>query len=305
MTIESHATDAGPSDLDRAAPAPILVVEDDPAFSKLMQKRLMAHGYEVLLARDGLEGLEFCRLHRPDLVLSDWMMPKMNGVDLCEEIRKTKGLENTYIILISSKADTGERVRGFDAGADDYLVKNCDPEELQARIRVGLRVRELQKALERQARVDDLTGLWNRAYFYERLSEEIPRVQRYGKPLTVAMIDLDGFKGVNDTFGHLAGDGALVFAAELLMTHSRTVDVVGRYGGDEFVIAFVETDPKTAVVVMERIRKEIADHPFQWEGRTARFGMSFGMADLGPNRATPDLLLRAADEALYEMKRGS
>ncbi len=303
MTIEPDSIDSRPESLDEATAPPILVVEDDPAFSKLMQKRLVAQGYEVLLARDGMEGLEFCRRHHPDLVLSDWMMPKMNGVDLCEEIRKTKGLENTYIILISSKADTGERVRGFDAGADDYLVKNCDPEELQARIRVGLRVRELQRELERQARVDDLTGLWNRAYFYERLSEEIPRALRFGKPLTIAMIDLDGFKGVNDTYGHLAGDGALRFAAELLTTHCRAVDIVGRYGGDEFVIAFVETEPQTAVLVMERIRQEIADAPFQWEGETARFGLSFGMADLGPDRSTPDLLLRAADDALYEMKR--
>ena len=291
-----------PSDV--SSDRPILVIEDDPNFAKITRKRLEMNGFDVVCAADGEEGLALCLEHEPDIVLSDWMMPKMDGVALCRAIRANARIQHTYVIMISNKADTGERVRGFDAGADDYLIKTCEPEELYARLRAGIRIRNLQRELQRQAWIDGMTRLYNRAFFYERVEEELNRSVRYRQPLTVAMIDLDDFKIINDTRGHLAGDAAILHAAAALQASCRDSDVVCRYGGDEFAILFVNADPEHARGVMERVREGLASAPFAWEGEQMPFGMSYGLAqaDLDSPPA-PDAFIESADAALYEMKR--
>jgi len=297
-------TDHHPIDDALRSDRPILVVEDDPNFAKITRKRLEMNGFKVLCAEDGQQGLELCLEHQPDIVLSDWMMPKMDGVELCQAIRRDQRTHHTYVILISNKADTGERVRGFDAGADDYLVKSCDPEELYARLRAGLRIRTLQRELQRQAWIDGMTRLYNRAFFYERVEAELGRAVRYLDPLTVAMIDLDNFKTINDTRGHLAGDAAILYAAQSIQGSCRDSDIVCRYGGDEYAVLFVNADTDHSRSVLERIRQGFKTRPFIWDGEVLEFGLSYGLAQANhDNPQAPDAFIGQADAALYEMKR--
>ena len=304
MTTSDPSTADTPEGRPTSGVSSVLIVEDDPNFARIMTKRLQMNGFEVISASDGLQGFEHCVAHRPEIVLSDWMMPRMDGVALCRAIRETPTIAHTYFILISNKADTGERVRGFDAGADDYLVKTCDPEELYARIRVGFRIRALQRQLQMQAWVDAMTGLYNRSYFYQRADDELRRASRYGEPLVAAMIDLDDFKQINDTRGHLAGDAAIRHAAQAIQANCRETDVVCRYGGDEFGILFVRTDRGLAEQILRRIQKHLDDEPFTWEGTAQPFGLSFGLAEAERGGILdPDVLIQRADTALYEMKR--
>ena len=294
MTERGNERGGGPAGTERAQ-GPILVIEDDPNQALIMRKRLERKGFEVISAADGEEGLELCLQREPDIVLSDWMMPRRDGVSVCREIRKTPQIEHTYVILISNNADAGERVRGLDAGADDYLEKTCDLEELYARIRAGFRIRGLQRELQRQTRIDPMTRLFNRGFFFERVDAELRRLARYQQPLTVAMIDLDDFKIINDTRGHLAGDAAIRHAAKSIQIGCRDSDVVSRYGGDEFAVLFVSADESHARAVMDRISTEIDLNPFRWEGESLRYGLSYGIAvaDLESPPAPDDFINQA------------
>ena len=288
---------------DESAPL-VLVVEDDRASAIIVRKRLENDGIRVLTAVDGAMGLQLARQHQPDLIVTDWCMPKLDGPSLCEALRRDPSMATTYIIILSSRTEPAERVEGLRRGADDYLGKDKNHEELVARVQAGLRIRTLQKQLTAQARTDVLTGLINRGHFRERLVEELERSRRYGEVVTLAMIDLDRFKEINDTAGHPAGDAALCFATRLLQEECRNTDLVCRYGGDEFAVLFMNADSQKASSILERIRGMLADNPFQFENELHPFGLSYGLSEVNPDLVVePDELIRLADEALYVMKR--
>lgn len=283
---------------------PILLVEDDPSFSRILTKRLEMNGFEVMHARDGRAGLEMALEKRPDLIITDWMMPKMDGLTMVREIRKSPQLCGVYVVMVSNKADTDEKVRGFDCGADDYLPKDCDNEELLARIRAGMRIRGLQQALVEQVRVDPLTRLYNRGHFFERLEEELRRMRRYEQQLTVAMIDLDEFKNINDSLGHLAGDGAIRYVSNVIRDSCRETDVVARYGGDEFAIMFLNAGAQHAAAVLSRLNDHLEAYPFRFDGSAIVIRTSWGIAQADPTTLpAPDDLVHQADRRLYEMKK--
>lgn len=282
---------------------PILVVEDDTAYRRVLCRRLQANGFDVFSACDGAEGLELAREKQPDVIITDWMMPGMDGLSLIEHVRRDVELAPTYIVLLSHKVETDEKVRALDRGADDYLVKACETDELIARVRAGMRVRVLQRELLHQASIDGLTGLVNRRQFFSRLDEELRRSERYEQSVALAMIDLDELKTINDTYGHLAGDAAIRHAAEIIEQECRATDVVARYGGDEFAVLFISADAAHAVAVLTRISDELARRPLRRDGHAIHVGLSYGIAsidDLESRRA--DDFVQLADEALYEMK---
>ncbi len=282
----------------------VLLVEDDRHVALTMSKRLERRGYEVHVARNGHEGLEKARELEPDVILSDWMMPGMDGMEMCRTIRETPELEGVYIIIISNKHETEERVRGFDEGADDYLAKDCAGEELCARIRAGMRIRRLQRELQRRAQVDGLTELYNRTHLFERLEQELRRAARYREPITACMVDLDDFKDINDRHGHLAGDAALRHVAAVLLANCRETDIVARFGGDEFAILFTNSDEEAARAVVERIVGDIATKRLVYHDQDIPMGLSFGLKEANLDAVPrPDDFIAAADAALYEMKR--
>ncbi|MEE9392116.1 MAG: diguanylate cyclase [Planctomycetota bacterium] len=289
--------------VDESAPL-VLVVEDDRASAIIVRKRLECDGIRVLMAVDGAIGLKLAREHKPDLIVTDWCMPKLDGPSLCEALRRDPAMATTYIIILSSRSEPAERVEGLRRGADDYLGKDKNHEELVARVQAGLRIRALQKQLTAQARTDVLTGLINRGHFRERLVDEIERSRRYGELMSLAMIDLDRFKEINDTAGHPAGDAALCFATRLFQQECRGTDLICRYGGDEFAILFMNADSERASSILERIRAELAENPFEFEDSRYPFGLSYGLSEINPDLSIdPDEIIRLADEALYVMKR--
>lgn len=280
----------------------VLVVEDDPTCALVVKRRLELEDFRVLEAGDGREGLRMAREHQPDVIISDWMMPHMDGPSLCEAIREDRVLASSYIIILSNRTERSERIEGLQRGADDYLAKEANHDELVARVQAGLRIRSLQKQLEHRARHDGLTGLMNVEAFHDQIALEIDRARRFGHPLAVIMADLDDFKRINDEAGHSAGDAAIRYAADLLAANSRPQDLTARVGGDEFAVAFIEAGADEARRIMERVVGLLRDEPFRYEGETQRFGMSFGVAELGVDGETAEALLRVADEGLYAMK---
>ncbi len=283
---------------------PILIVEDEPAFERILRKRLESSGYQVISASDGEEGLEKAKQHSPDVILSDWMMPKMTGLELCAAIRACPELEGAYVIMLSNKADSDERVMGINQGADDYLMKTCDVGELLARIGAGVRIRKLQKELLLRSQIDGMTELYNRTFFFHRIEEELRRAGRYEHKTTLCMVDLNDFKLINDDYGHLAGDAAILRVAEVLRLNCRETDIVARYGGDEFAILFTESDEETARLVMQRIEEQLMSESFAFEGLDLCVNLSFGLAEASPEAIpSPDELVAEADERLYEMKK--
>ena len=287
----------------------ILVADDDPISRRVIEACLTGAGYEVSVASDGAEALEMIGSpESPRLLVLDRTMPHVDGVDVCRAIRK-KGLEpDVYIILVTAKGQQDEIVEGFEAGADDYMTKPFDIGELAARVRTGVRIVERQleliasrEQLRAEAMYDSLTGLLNRAAFFDLFEKEIARAQRYETPLALIMADLDNFKETNDRYGHIAGDVVLVEVARRLRTSMRVSDSVGRYGGEEFVIVAPGCTSNAATLLAERFRLGVSAKPIILGTESILVTMSFGVA------GTVDItkangLLRAADEALYRAK---
>jgi diguanylate cyclase (GGDEF)-like protein len=291
----------------------ILIADDNAPFRASLQLILGQWGYEVVSAADGAEAWR--RLQEQDgprLAVLDWVMPGLDGVQVCREVRRRAGLRYVYVILLTGRADPQDLVGGLEAGADDYLVKPVDVYELRARLRTGRRILDLQEqllaaheVLRHQATHDPLTGLWNRAVTLDRLERELARCRREGKAVGVLMIDADHFKALNDAHGHLAGDAALREISRRLTLGVRPYDTVGRYGGEEFLLVLPDCDATTLSHLGERLRHAIAaaplDLPEGLVGVTISVGgAASGAADGGDAAA----LVRAADAALYRAKRG-
>ncbi len=292
--------------------AQILVADDSPLFRDMLQKMLLEWGYQVIVVSDGQQAWDSLRQpNGPRLALLDWMMPGMEGAEVCRKVRATVHDRYIYMLLFSVRADLQDVVKGIESGADDYIVKPFQVDELRARLVAGQRVLALQdelvearEALRERATRDGLTGLWNRTAIFDILQNELARSNRSGEPLIVLMADLDGFKPVNDEFGHMAGDAVLRQAAGRMRASVRRYDAVGRYGGEEFLIVLPGCELPGGLVQAERIRNAIAAETFRLEDTEIKLTCSLGAACAMPpaiNHA--DDLVRQADAALYRAKR--
>jgi diguanylate cyclase (GGDEF)-like protein len=289
----------------------ILIAEDDPISRRMLQAFLSKWGYQVDAVADGAEA--WAILEQPDapqLAVLDWMMPGLEGPQVCRRVRELAERPYTYILLLTARGQKDDLLRGLESGADDYLTKPFDAQELRARLRVGERILDLQSSLitareelRFRATHDVLTGIPNRATVLEAAQRECSRQVREGGPFSVIILDLDHFKHINDTYGHLCGDQVLREAARRLTVCVRTYDTVGRYGGEEFLVVAPTTDGPGSLALAERIRQAIEDPPVETENGPVHITVSCGVAssDRDSPLAAGDLL-RLADEALYRAK---
>lgn len=289
----------------------ILIADDSIVSRHLLEATLRKWGYEVMVACDGAEALELLqREDAPALIILDWMMPGMTGVEVCRRIRQRGREPYIYILLLTSKSQKEDLIEGMDAGADDYITKPFDESELQVRLRAGRRLVDLQaellkarEELREQATRDSLTGLRNRSAILNELTRELARAQRESRPLGVVIVDLDHFKRVNDTYGHLAGDQVLREAARLMQNGIRQYDSIGRYGGEEFLILFPGCYEGDSYAQAERLRKQIGAADTRVNEILLRITASFGVTTALPGQNwTAEALIRKADEALYVAK---
>ncbi|MCK5558234.1 MAG: diguanylate cyclase [Candidatus Hydrogenedentes bacterium] len=294
----------------------VLVAEDDPVSRKLLTRMLTSSGYEVTTACDGQEAWDLLQKNEIQLVVCDWMMPRMSGIELCSNTRSSRFSRYVYTVLVTSRDNKEDMIAGLTQGADDYITKPVERGELVARLRVGERMIRLEQALKRekeearrQATRDVLTGLYNRRYFEEFVELEVVRSKRYGREIAFVMIDVDNFKAVNDVAGHAAGDSVLMAVAALLEKGVRGNDVVVRYGGDEFLVLLPETSDEGARIVVARLRgithEGLADEQRRLitAGFSGKLDISCGIAIWSPNRdETVQQVLARADAAMYSDK---
>jgi len=289
----------------------ILIAEDDPVSRRLLEVKLVKWGYEVVVTRDGNEAWQALQAEdAPGLAILDWMMPGMDGIEVCRRIRREGRDLYTYIILLTALQQDEDLVTGMDAGADDYITKPFKSNELKVRLRAGRRIIDLQheliaarEALRERATRDPLTGLWNHEEILRILEQELKRADREGLSVSVIMADLDHFKKVNDTYGHMTGDAVLRMAAKRMLAAFRNYDAVGRYGGEEFLIVLPGCDNRCAAVSAERLRlcigKEAMDTPEGMIPVTISLGIA---ASWKEKRLDVTSIVQNADAALYRAK---
>jgi len=289
----------------------VLIADDEAISRRLLESLLRRWGYDVVVANDGLEASRILQLPgAPKLVVFDWMMPGLDGAQLCREVRERKQDPYTYILLLTGKRAKGDVIEGLEAGADDYITKPFEPQELKVRMRTGKRILCLQdqliaarEALRDMAMHDSLTGLCNRAAILESLVAEVSRVQRQGSSLGIVLADLDNFKTINDTYGHHVGDEVLRQTANVLERSTRPYDCVGRQGGEEFLIILPGCNEMNAASQAERLRASVGQLSIDTPNGPARVTLSMGVTVFEQGAETaPDVLLRTADEALYRAK---
>jgi two-component system, cell cycle response regulator len=293
----------------------ILVAEDHPATRQLLEKLLSKAGYMVTTAGNGREALDrFTQVFHP-LVLVDWSMPELSGLELCTALRKAPSDRYVYIIFLTARDSKRDVIKALETGADDYVTKPFNPDELMARIKTGIRILALERSLKEaneeikmMSNLDPLTRVYNRRYLNEHLEQEVKRSLRYGHPLHLALCDIDHFKSINDTYGHQTGDAVLIAFADLVKSFIRDkVDWVARYGGEEFVLVFPETDAPGAYKVAERLRESAAQQIYQVSGHSIHMTVSLGVSGFHPDSRqgsiSSDFLLGEADRGLYQAKK--
>lgn len=284
----------------------VLVIDDDPFSAGLIDSCLRSAGFMSATCSDAERALEVINSELPDLIILDVVMPKIDGFDLCRRVRSHPALQFTPIIFVTRKGDVEQRVRGLDVGGNDYIAKPFEPQELIARVRSHLiRLAALREVAIR----DGLTRCYNHKYFKVRLTQEIARAKRYKSALTIGMLDVDHFKTVNDSYGHIAGDAVLAHLSGIVVASVRSTDVVGRYGGEEFGLLLVQAGSDEATIITNRLRERVAKQRFPLpELPTSMSGpadipvtVSIGVAQLIESDDLESLLHRA-DQALYEAK---
>jgi diguanylate cyclase (GGDEF)-like protein len=289
----------------------ILVAEDNPVFQSMLRNMLSKWDFEVVMADNGADAWRILQeTQPPPLAILDWMMPGMDGVEVCRRLRESARQRYVYVILLTAKTEQRDLVEGMEAGADDYVTKPFNTHELRVRLRAGRRILDLQEqlllaqdALREQATHDGLTALWNRTTVLEILQKETARAERESTPLAVIMADLDYFKRINDTYGHLAGDAVLRETARRMNGTVRTYDSVGRYGGEEFLVVLPNCDASGAMAQAERLRECVGATPISTTLGDIPVTCSLGLswtAHIQPGAAKT--LLRSADSALYAAK---
>jgi diguanylate cyclase (GGDEF)-like protein len=297
----------------------ILVIDDDPETARLLRTWFKGRDYDIHDASNAVEGLKLAVRSDPDIILLDIRMPGMDGLATARHLKTDPVTRSIPVILLTACHQVNVKVEGFASGADDYVTKPFEFEEVDARIRAMLRKRELYVKLEGTVRdlhatnkqleellvVDEKTGLYNYRQFRQKLEEEWLRAERYGTPLSLIMLDLDDFKKLNDTWGHLAGDRALQEFATLVAGGARATDMAARYGGEEFAIILPHTNGSMAVRVAERIREAARQFVFLADEHPQGITVSAGVATFPSSDGvdSPDALIRVADQALYAAKK--
>jgi two-component system, cell cycle response regulator len=286
----------------------VLVAEDSRVVRGILRRQLEPHGFRVVEADDGEQAVAVCRRDRPDVVLLDVEMPRMDGYGVLATIKDEPGMAGVPIVFVTARVTTEDVVEGLGLGAHDYLRKPFEPSELLARVHAALRTKHLQDELRLRnteldvmSRTDSLTGLHNRRHLEERLEELASLLRRHGGELAVLLVDVDRFKRINDQHGHATGDAVLRTLAQRLRDGIRAEDVPGRWGGEEFLVLLPATGPRGALDAGERVRSAVAAEPFglghQQLGVTVSVGVAAGV-DGGWEE-----LVRRADAALYEAKQ--
>lgn len=289
----------------------VLVADDEIVSRRLIETSVRRWGYEPVVAKDGLEASQILQsAEAPKLAILDWMMPGLDGIQLCRELRKTKSESYVYVLLLTAKQAQSDVVEGLEAGADDYISKPFDPRELRVRLRSGKRVLYLldqlttaRDTLRELAARDPLSGLWNHSSIIDLLVNEITRTERQETCVGVVLVDLDHFKSVNDTYGHLVGDHVLREAAQVMSSLIRPYDAVGRLGGEEFLVVLPGCDEINAVSHAERLRLALNRVTVGTTSGPLQFTASFGVTVVQPGtRVDAQTAIHIADSAMYAAK---
>jgi diguanylate cyclase (GGDEF)-like protein len=297
----------------------ILIADDEPVSRLLLKRVVEQNEHECIVATNGVEAWERLQADRVDVVITDWLMPEMDGPELCARIRSLPGESYTYVILLTSLGDREHFLEGMQAGADDHLAKPLDSAQLRARLLAAERVLSLHgrlaqqnaalaalnQALAESARTDPLTGLGNRLRMWEDLRVTHSQLERYGARYAVALCDIDHFKAFNDRYGHLAGDEALRLVAQLIAEQCRGSDRAYRYGGEEFLILLPGQDEAGATTALNRIREAVQEHriPHASSSVADVVTISGGVVAAEPgSSSSPEEVVGRADEALYQAK---
>lgn len=292
----------------------LLIVDDSPTIRQTIKDAVTAHGMfsTILEAKDGMEALKLFFNNKIDFVVTDVMMPKVDGYKFISTIKNSElGRDIPVIMLSASRKEFVDKLKGFNMGASDYIVKPFDGSELLARINVFLKIQELQNELKKKNALleqlsitDTLTGLYNRRYFYEHINMHTAHVKRHPGTFGCLMIDIDHFKSINDTYGHDVGDKILKSVSGIMVREMRSGEVLARFGGEEFIVCLCEANEKEAVVAAERMRKAVEDANLAEDDNPVKVTVSIGVV-IYPQQGleNSDNVIKAADEALYHAKR--
>ena len=281
----------------------ILIAEDDLVQRRFLQVMLSRSGRDVIAVSDGQQAWDMLQTEHIRMVITDWIMPEVSGLELVRKIRSSAFPNYTYLILLTSKDTRNSIVEGLEAGADDYLTKPFDKDELMARLSIGERILELETRLQEMAIHDSLTGLLNRRALYAKIQVEMNRATRELSPISMIMLDIDHFKSINDRYGHQAGDKALCMTSEVLLQNKRAYDAIGRWGGEEFLVLLPRTGMTDARTVAERFRSAIASARLSLaDGRGVRFTVSLGVSSVMDGHIDIEALIHQADAAMYLAK---
>jgi two-component system, cell cycle response regulator len=289
----------------------IVVADDDGIARQMLVTILLQAGYQVDAVDDGQEAIELVGRGGVDLVLLDIVMPRLSGLEACRLLKAMTVETFLPVVLVTAKTDTASRVEGLKIGADDYVCKPFEEEELLARVGAMLRIKRLHDHLaaerahiEQLSIHDEMTGLYNYRYLFTRLNEEFKRAERYHEPFACVLVDIDQLRRLNESGGRSLGDVVIKRVSEGIRRSVREVDVVARYGGEEFLVVLPSTHFAGSVTVAERIWRETAGSPFDHDGSFKQFTVSIGVS-LYPSRdvRTKDALLRAAESSLNQAKR--
>ncbi len=289
----------------------VAIVDDDPAIRRLVGLFLARAGFGSFQCETGEEARNLLRAEPWDLAILDRKLPDMDGVQLLQELRTDADFRTRYVIMLTGEDEQKDKIEGLELGADDYMTKPFQLPELLARVRAGKRIVDLQKELMETNRrlellsvTDGLTQLHNHRFFQDELAKKFEETQRYERPLSLAMIDIDFFKKVNDVYGHAVGDDVLKQVARLYESSIRSTDLVARYGGEEFAVMMPETDLEDALVLAEKIRSMIESNPIPTQAGPLVVTVSLGVASVPRSKiqSAKDLII-AADKALYRAKK--
>jgi two-component system cell cycle response regulator len=290
----------------------VAVVDDDAAIRRLVSLFLRRAGYDVIELATGEAARSRLGVENWNLAILDRKLPDLDGLDLCREIKADPRFRNRYVIMLTGESDEQDKIEGLDLGADDYITKPFQYKELLARIRAGKRIVDLQsellesnRRLELLSITDGLTRLYNHRHFQDEMVRAFDESQRYQRPLSLAIIDIDFFKKVNDTYGHAAGDDVLKTVARLFMDSVRSTDLVARYGGEEFTVMMPETAMGDAMAFAEKIRTLVEETTIETQAGPVHVTVSIGVSSVpAPPIQTPKEMIVAADKSLYRAKRG-
>ncbi len=312
QTLVATSNEKDTPDRERVNLPTILIVDDDEKDIRLIQGCLQGEAYQVEQASSGEETLSRVLKEKIDLILLDILLPGMNGFEVVRRIREIEGAKNIQIVAITCLEDMESKIKGIELGADDYLVKPINKHELRVRVKALIKkkayldtLRDSYETAVHSAITDQLTGLYNRAYFEHFLKLEIKRADRQKTPFSLLMIDIDDFKEYNDTYGHLVGDEILKALGNLIKNNVREIDMAARYGGEEFAIVSPNTDKDGAIVFGERMRKLVFDHSFLPDTvkPDKQLSISIGISVFPSEATTADEVIRKADIQLYRAKR--